>query len=80
MIPIDAGEDYGREHVYRTAPYQPLPARISEDGLYQVYTRWQLSDEEREALAAGADLMLSQMTFGQALQPLRPWVAGLDEA
>lgn len=33
-----------------------------------IVTCWRLSDEERQRLVAGADLYLSQLTFGTAMQ------------
>lgn len=36
-----------------------------------ILTRWRPSDEERAALAAGADIWIETMTFGDPLQPLR---------
>ena len=44
-----------------------------------MHTRWQLTDEERAAIAAGADLMLSVLTFRQPLQPVIMGVAGVDD-
>lgn len=34
-------------------------------------TRWRPTDEERAALANGADIWLEVMTFGQPMQPVR---------
>ena len=35
-----------------------------------VMTRWRLSDEERALIAAGNDVYLTLMTFGQPMQPI----------
>jgi len=80
MKPIDPGSDHGRLAVFAAdqAPYAPLPSRVSENGV-EVTTRWQLDDEERLAIAAGGDVLLTLMTFGQPLQPVRFRVAGLDD-
>jgi hypothetical protein len=52
--------------------YIPLPAiRVNRDGAETIVTRWKLTDEEREAVASGADLWLEVMTIGQPLQPIR---------
>lgn len=52
--------------------YLPLPAAIVDrDGAQTVVTRWQFTDEERAAIANGADLYLEMLTFGSPLQPLR---------
>lgn len=39
-----------------------------------VVTRWQLTDDEREAIAAGGDLYLTTLTFGEPYQPIRPTI------
>lgn len=35
-------------------------------------SRWTPSDEERAAIAAGSDILLMQLNYGQPLQPLCP--------
>lgn len=49
--------------------YDPLPASVDGDGV--VTTEWELSDDERWAIFAGARVRLSAMTFGMPLQPVR---------
>lgn len=49
-------------------PIQPLPASVSAEGL--VITRWKLSDQEKAAVAAGADLWVGISTYGAPLQPI----------
>lgn len=80
MKPIEPDPYYGRLVTYAAnqPEYNPLPARVSDDGLGVVTTRWQLTEDERKALIAGADIQLRVMTFGQALQPVYLWVAGTD--
>ncbi len=56
--------------------YIPLPVHRNEQGV--VLSRWTLTDSEREAVAAGADIFLSVHTFNQPLQPLRIEVAECD--
>ena len=41
-----------------------------EDGTRGILTRWKFTDEERAAIAAGADLYLGLLTFGQPMQPI----------
>ncbi len=48
--------------------YMPLPVLRSPNGM--VMSRWKLSESEREAIAAGADIFLSLWTFNQPLQPI----------
>lgn len=50
--------------------YEPLPClRSSRATGYKVMSRWQPSDEERRQIAAGADVYLTQITFGHEFQP-----------
>lgn len=50
--------------------YTPLPVIKNSAGV--VLSRWRLTDEERKAVAEGADVLLSIHTFNQPLQPLQP--------
>lgn len=54
------------------AEYLPLTAAVYQtpDGVRILLTRWRFSEEDRARVAAGEDLYLSVMTFGQPLQPL----------
>lgn len=45
-----------------------------------VLSRWKLTDEEREAVAKGADVLLSIWTFGQPLQPSRVEIGECDRS
>lgn len=60
------------------AQYLPLPAWRMPGSIGQTITRWRPSTEERAAIAAGADIWLSQLTFRQPLQPVRIGVRGSD--
>ena len=50
--------------------YEPLPALYTEGEEKRVITRWRFSDEEREEISKGADLILEQLTFGYPFQPV----------
>jgi hypothetical protein len=50
--------------------YMQLPAVRVESPEHQVLTRWQLSDEDRQRVAQGADVYLWVSTFGMPLQPV----------
>lgn len=52
--------------------YLPLPAIVTDDGT--VITRWKLSWRERLRVMFSGNLYLSQMTFGEPLQPQLPSV------
>ena len=53
--------------------YKPLVAARYEtpDGVPVLLTRWRFSEEDRAKIAAGEDLYLGVLTFGQPLQPLQ---------
>lgn len=53
--------------------YLPLPVVVVNSiGPTTVVTRWELSDEDREAVASGGTLWLETYTFGEDYQPIRP--------
>lgn len=52
--------------------YSPLPALRMPDG--EVFTCWSISDEELEIIKKTKCIYFSQLTFNQALQPIRPIV------
>jgi hypothetical protein len=51
--------------------YIPLRALRSRDGAGRVLSRWTPTEEQRAAIAAGADVFLELVTFGAPLQPIR---------
>ena len=59
--------------------YAPLPAVYLNNRFCPVITRWRLSDGERKAVAEGADVVLTQLTFGNPFSPVHLQVAGQDE-
>lgn len=56
--------------------YLPLPAILFPDGL--AMSRWEFTDEERRLIAEGANLVFSQLTFKQPMQPIRLQVVAAD--
>jgi hypothetical protein len=56
--------------------YRTLPVLAT---VVAVMSRWRLSDEERAAIAAGADLYIIQANFSSTLQPIRPIIELSDE-
>lgn len=50
--------------------YLPLPALLTEDG--EVFTCWQLSDEELLNVLNNKCIYIKQLTFNQPLQPILP--------
>jgi hypothetical protein len=62
--------------------YQPiiiLPVRYS-DGTSGLSVRFRLSDEERAAIAAGEDLVITELTFGGSFTPLNVMVCKPNES
>jgi hypothetical protein len=62
--------------------YAPLPALwIDGENSHTVVSRWRLTDEEREAIAAGADVVLQLlMAHGQLLTPSNLQVVMPDDS
>jgi hypothetical protein len=59
--------------------YIPLPAVYLDMDCRPMVTRWRFTDEEREAIANGADLVMQQLTFKQAFQPINVQVVMPNE-
>jgi hypothetical protein len=49
--------------------YEPLPAVYLDTLSRPVLSRWRFTEEERAAIAAGADIVLTILTFGGPLAP-----------
>lgn len=60
--------------------YIPLPAVYLSERTVPMITRWRLTDEERAAIAAGADIVLTQLTFSYPFQPVHLQVTMPDAA
>lgn len=58
--------------------YIPLPAVYLDTAQRPMITRWRLTNEERVAVASGADIVLSQLTFGRPFQPVHIQVTEQD--
>jgi hypothetical protein len=78
ISPVLSAEFVSKEIVYakEQPEYIPLPTLVSGNGV--VMSRWQFTDEERQAIAAGADLLLSIWTFHDPLQPVLLEVPSCD--
>lgn len=57
--------------------YATLPSHTTEEGV--VWSRWQLTENERRAILDGACVELGQWTFGHSLQPVVLLVQGVNE-
>lgn len=58
--------------------YHPLPAVETEPGV--IWTRWELTEEERKAIAGGKRIDLFIWTFRRPLQPIALVVEGVESA
>src|ERR1700689_1963791 len=79
VSPVLSAEFVSREiiHAKDQPQYRPLPSIRSSGGV--VLTRWELTEDERDAIAAGADLYLSCWTFNQPLQPVKLEIVSCDK-
>jgi hypothetical protein len=50
--------------------YRPLRTLVSSGEDRKVISRWTLTDEQRIAVANGADIFLTLATYGSPLQPI----------
>ena len=59
--------------------YVPLPAVYLNARTVPMLTRWRFTEQERAAIAAGADVVMTQLTFGLPFQPVHLQVLMPDE-
>lgn len=58
---------------------ESLPVVYLNNPCVPMLTRWRFSDAERAQIAAGADLVLTQLTFGEPFRPVHLQVSMPDE-
>jgi hypothetical protein len=58
--------------------YNPLPAVYLDTESHPVITRWRFTEEERRAIADGADVILTQLTFNTPFSPIHLQVVAQD--
>lgn len=68
---VDGLEDREVTYAEEQPQYTPLRTLRSIGPEHRVISRWTLTDEQRKAVADGADLFLELLTFGDPLQPIR---------
>jgi hypothetical protein len=59
--------------------YIPLPAVYLDTPRRPMITRFRLDDDERAAIAAGADVVLQQLTFKEPFQPVNLQIVAQNE-
>jgi hypothetical protein len=70
VSPVMPGSE-GIEVIYaKDQPeYIPLPAVHLDTPSRPIVSRWRLDNDEREAIASGADIVLTLLSFGMPLTP-----------
>ena len=58
--------------------YRELPAVYLDTPSRPMITRWRLTEQERLDVMAGADVVLSQLTFQQRFQPVNLQICRRD--
>jgi hypothetical protein len=56
----------------------PLPVVYLNSPSVPMLSRWRLSEEERAAVAEGADIVLTQLTFGGLFRPVNLQIVAPD--
>jgi hypothetical protein len=74
---VEGLEDYERIYALEQAEYIPLRTLPGENGLSAI-TRWEPTDEQRQSIANGADILLEVFHFGNPLSPVRMMI--LDQS
>jgi hypothetical protein len=67
---IDGLEEHEVVYAKDQPEYLPLRSLRSNNRNVYVMSRWTLTPEQRKAVADGADIFLTLMTFGEPLQPI----------
>lgn len=70
VTPILRGLEPYEYHLAVNQPeYEPLHVLRGKGPTYSMVSRWTFTKEERAAIAAGADILVTQLTFGSLFQP-----------
>lgn len=59
--------------------YNPLPVMYLNTPSVPMISRWRLTEEEREMIRNGADIVLTQLTFGLQFRPVNLQIVAQDE-
>lgn len=74
---VEGLEDFEKIYALEQPEYIPLRTLPGENGL-SALTRWELTKENREAIANGADIFLEVFHFGQPLAPVRMAIGKME--
>jgi hypothetical protein len=80
VSPVMPGsEDIERVFGEGQPEYIGLPSVFLDQPNRPVISRWRLTEEERQAIAGGADVVLTLLTFWHPLQPVHLQVCFADQ-
>lgn len=80
VSPVMPGSQFIEVVIGKDQPqYLPLPAVYLDTPSRPMITRWRFTAEERSAILTGADLVMTQLTFGHLFQPVHLQVSYADE-
>lgn len=74
---VPGNEEFEVVYAKNDPGYLPLPVLRTE---HAMLSRWRLTDEERAYIAAGGDLFICVLHFGDKLQPIMPIAKSAEEA
>lgn len=74
---VPGNEEFEVVYAKNDPDYLPLPVLRTE---HAMLSRWRLTDEERAYIAAGGDLFICVLHFGEKLQPIMPIAKSAEEA
>jgi hypothetical protein len=80
VSPVMPGSEEVEKALERSAFHCCWMPSVKLDGpTGPVLSRWRLTDEEREQIAAGADIVMTQLTFDDPFRPTHLQVTMPDE-
>lgn len=80
ISPVMPGSESIEKVLAKDQPeYIPLPVVILNTASTAMVSRWKLTIEERSKIAAGADIVVQQLTFRERLQPINMQVVHRNE-
>jgi hypothetical protein len=75
---VEGLEDFEKIYALEQGQYIPLRTLPGENGNSAI-TKWELSEEQRKALAEGADILLEVLHFKGPLAPVRMMVVARED-
>jgi hypothetical protein len=75
---VEGLEDFEKIYALEQGQYIPLRTLPGENGDSAI-TKWELSEEQRKAIAEGADILLEVLHFKGPLAPVRLMVVSRED-